>query len=75
MLQSDVSVLNELLAEDLKFTNHPGHIMTKQDDIEAHKSKILKIDEITLTEQEVRINNSMANYNRSFEFSRLNLNE
>lgn len=60
MLQSDASVLNELLADDLIFTNHPGHIVTKQDDLEAHKSKIIKINEISLTEQEVRIYKKVA---------------
>ena len=60
MLQSDVSVLDELLADDLIFTNHLGHIVTKQDDLEAHKSKIININEITLAEQEVRIYKTVA---------------
>jgi len=60
MLQSDVSVLNELLADDLIFTNHLGHLMTKQDDLDAHKSNTLKINEITLTEQQIKIDSGLA---------------
>ena len=60
MLQSNVSELNELLADDLMFTNHLGQIMTKQDDIEAHRSKELKINELVLTEQKIKTNNNMA---------------
>jgi len=60
MLQSDVSVLNELLDDDLIFTNHLGHIVNKQDDLDAHKSKIIIINELTLTEQIVRIYKPVA---------------
>ena len=60
MLQSDISALDTLLADDLIFTNHLGHIMTKEDDIEAHKSNILKISEITLSEQKIRTYGAIA---------------
>ena len=60
MLQSNISELDKLLAVDLVFTNHLGHIMTKQDDIEAHKTKILKMDEVTLTEQEIKLYEGVA---------------
>ena len=60
MLQSDISVLNTLLADDLIFTNHLGHIMTKHDDIEAHKSKLYKINEIILSEQKIKTFDNMA---------------
>jgi len=33
MLKSDVNTLDELLSSDLVFTNHLGHLMTKQDDL------------------------------------------
>jgi len=60
MLQSDVSALDELLAPDLIFTNHLGQLMTKQDDLEAHESGMLKISEITFTDQEIKILNGVA---------------
>ena len=60
MLQSNVSELHELLADDLIFTNHMGHIITKQDDIEAHKYKTLKINELTLTDQNIKVIKNIA---------------
>ncbi|NOX92887.1 MAG: nuclear transport factor 2 family protein [Gammaproteobacteria bacterium] len=55
MLHSDVSVLDELLASDLIFTNHLGQLMTRQDDLAAHESGTVKITEITLSDQKVKI--------------------
>jgi len=55
MLHSDIYVLDNLLANDLIFTNHLGHVMTKQDDLEAHKSKAIKISEISLSDQNIKI--------------------
>ena len=60
MLRSDVNVLDELLSSDLVFTNHLGHLMTKQDDLEAHKSGILKIETLTPSEQRIQILNDVA---------------
>jgi len=60
MLQSDISVLDELLASDLVFTNHPGKLMTKLDDLEAHESGMLKITEITLSDQKIKIYSGVA---------------
>ncbi len=55
MLESDISELDKLLGPDLIFTNHLGQVMTKQDDLEAHKSGMLKIKEITLSDNKIRI--------------------
>ena len=60
MLQSNVSVLDKLLADDLIFTNHLGHTMTKQDDLEAHKSEVLKINKITLSDMKIKTYISIA---------------
>ena len=60
MLQSNVYELDKLLADDLIFTNHLGHIMTKQDDLEAHKSSILRINKITLSDMKIKAYTSMA---------------
>lgn len=55
MLNSDVTALSALLADDLIFTNHLGHIMTKSDDLEAHRSGFVCIDTIDVTEQAVTV--------------------
>jgi len=60
MLRSDISALDELLEPDLIFTNHLGQLMTKQDDLEAHESGKLKINEITLSEYKFKIYGSVA---------------
>jgi len=55
MLESDILTLDKLLAPDLVFTNHLGQLMTKRDDLDAHKSGMLKINKITLSEQMIKI--------------------
>jgi len=55
MLQSDISVLDELLSPELAFTNHLGQLMTKDDDLNAHESGVLNITAITLSDQKVKI--------------------
>ncbi len=60
MLNSDISALDKLLSSELIFTNHLGQIMTKQDDLNAHKSGRAKIDKIELFEQHIKILNGVA---------------
>lgn len=60
MLQSDISVLDELLSPDLIFTNHLGGLMSKQDDLEAHQSGMLEINEISLSDQKITIHDNVA---------------
>ncbi len=60
MLLSDVSALDVLLAPDLVFTNHLGQLMTKQNDLDAHKSGRLKITKIILSEAKIKIHNGVA---------------
>lgn len=55
MLQSDLEALDKLLAADLVFTNHLGHLMSKDDDMGAHQSGVLKIDKIDLSDQQIKI--------------------
>jgi len=60
MLKSDVGILDELLSSDLVFTNHLGHVMTKADDLETHKSGILNIETLTSSEQKIQLVNGAA---------------
>ncbi len=60
MLNSNVDELNELLADDLIFTNHVGHLMTKWDDLNMHKFGILKIKKIELANLNIKLLNGVA---------------
>lgn len=60
MLDSDVEGLDRLLAPDLVFTNHLGHVMSKADDLAAHRSGILRITKIELSDLNVKIEENIA---------------
>jgi ketosteroid isomerase-like protein len=53
MLEADVTTLNSLLAPDLIFTNHLGQLLSKEDDLAAHRSGLLKIEKLKLSEQRI----------------------
>jgi predicted RNA-binding protein len=55
MLSSNVILLGELIADDLIFVNHLGHILTKEMDIEAHRSGNLKMTKIDILDQRIRM--------------------
>jgi ketosteroid isomerase-like protein len=54
MRTSDVLVLDELLADDLLFTNHQGLVVTKQEDLEVHRSGLLKLDSLGVSDRSIR---------------------
>lgn len=54
MLSSNVEVLNELIADDLLFVNQYGQIISKDVDIEVHRSGKLKVTKIDILDQKVR---------------------
>jgi ketosteroid isomerase-like protein len=60
MINSDVLVLDQLLSDDLIFTSHLGQIMSKQDDLEAHRSGFVKINSIDQAEQRIQLHDDMA---------------
>jgi ketosteroid isomerase-like protein len=60
MLNSNVDTLDKLLAPELFFTNHLGQVFTKQDDLAAHQSGIIKIEQITPSEQQIKLINNVA---------------
>jgi len=51
MKESNVLMLDALLAEDLIFTGHTGQMFTKADDLDAHRSGNVEIFEINPSEQ------------------------
>ena len=60
MLESNVAALEELLAEDLFFTNHLGHLQGKTDDLAAHRSGVLTITSLEPSELRVRVLGGVA---------------
>ncbi len=54
MLDSDVDKLDELMSNDLIFTDHTGALLDKQSDIQAHRSGMLKIKELQPLNEIVR---------------------
>ena len=55
MLDSNVEQLNQLLADELIFTNHLGQCLGKQDDLQAHRSGLLHIARIETQERQVKL--------------------
>lgn len=60
MLQSDVRVLDELIAPQLIFTNHFGQRASKQDDLAFHQSGVLQLKELIPSEQHIQLNPGFA---------------
>jgi Domain of unknown function (DUF4440) len=60
MLNSDVAELDALIAPELIFTNHFGHLFTKQQDLDIHQSGSLKFREITHSEQQIQLNEGFS---------------
>ncbi|CAM3231504.1 nuclear transport factor 2 family protein [Paenibacillus lupini] len=60
MLSSNVEVLDELIADDLIFVNHFGEILSKEMDLKAHRSGNLKITEIDILDQRIRLFDMLA---------------
>ncbi len=53
MLNSDVNELDELLSQKLLFTDHLGHLVTKDEDLESHKNKVFSFEFIELSESKI----------------------
>ncbi|OYO25912.1 nuclear transport factor 2 family protein [Janthinobacterium sp. PC23-8] len=60
MMDSDVAQLTLLLADDMLFTNHLGHQISKAVDLAAHEQRLLAITELQASEQQVRLQGKVA---------------
>ena len=60
MLNSDVKILDELLAPELIFTNHLGQVSGKQDDLAAHQSGKFKIEVLTPSDCHIQLVGNVA---------------
>lgn len=54
-MTSGVKALDELIDQDLIFVNHFGQILTKEADLEAHRSGAFNFTAITVLEQRVKL--------------------
>ena len=55
MKKSDVEILNELLHDDLLFVLPTGEVITKEMDLETHKSGNLVLEEITSSIHSIKL--------------------
>jgi hypothetical protein len=60
MLSNNVELLEELLSDELIFVNHLGEWLSKEEDINAHRSKSLDIAGIEVLEQEIKLFQELA---------------
>ncbi len=60
MLDSDVNALDELLANELVFTNHLGQVLGKQEDLAAHQSGKFEIKVLTPSERRIQLIENIA---------------
>jgi Domain of unknown function (DUF4440) len=60
MLYSDVVELDALIAPELLFTNHLGQVISKQEDLDAHRSGKFKFAEITPSNRQIQLNHGFA---------------
>jgi len=54
MLKGDAHRLDALLSDDLIFISHTGTALTKTDDVQAHRSRILKLSKVLPSETAIR---------------------
>jgi ketosteroid isomerase-like protein len=60
MLEGDTATLDELLTDQMNFTNQAGVKLTKQDDLAAHRSGLLKIEQIEPEDRNIRVLGTIA---------------
>ncbi|AWB46548.1 DUF4440 domain-containing protein [Paenibacillus sp. CAA11] len=53
MIDGDVACLSELIDDHLTFVNHFGQLLTKDADIEAHRSGVVNFTDITFLCQRI----------------------
>jgi len=60
MLNSDVSSLNELISSELLFTNHLGVLISKNEDLNAHSSKVFVFNSLKLSDFKILVQDNSA---------------
>ncbi|MEO0536272.1 MAG: nuclear transport factor 2 family protein [Cyanobacteria bacterium P01_A01_bin.123] len=60
MLTSDVAELDALIAPELLFTNYLGQLVSKQQDLDMHRSGMLKLTTLTPSDQRIQLNTGFS---------------
>lgn len=60
MLASDVEALDELISSDLIFTDRMGYLCSKEQDLEIHRSGILKFQTLEPSERQLKVYGELA---------------
>lgn len=60
MLDSDVAALETLLDKELIFVSHLGQIWGRHDDLDAHRSGLMKIHDLQTTDERILIKDNVA---------------
>ncbi len=60
MLASDVEALDELISSDLIFTDRMGYLCSKEQDLEIHRSGILKFQTLEPSERQLQVYGELA---------------
>jgi ketosteroid isomerase-like protein len=60
MFASDVPALEALLADELVFITHTGVLANKHTDLDAHRSGLLQLTELSSSEEQIRIYGTTA---------------
>ena len=59
-LSNDVDTLNELISNQLQFVFLDGSVVSKSDDLKAHRNKLVIFHSITFTEQIIQTFDNLA---------------
>ncbi|PSB58973.1 nuclear transport factor 2 family protein [Chamaesiphon polymorphus] len=60
MLKSDVAELDALIAPELIFTSYLGQLVSKEQDLDMHRSGAIKIESITPSERQIQLNEGFS---------------
>lgn len=53
MLNSDIDELDKLISPELLFTNHLGHLISKDEDLASHRNKTFEFTSLELSESNI----------------------
>lgn len=60
MMNNDVAVLDELISPGLLFTGHLGQLATKEDDLAAHRARLLRVSAIEPSDRRIQLHAGFA---------------